>query len=58
METLMAVVNWAIGNYQVLLGGMIMILTGLITIFMLVPGEQPEKALQSIVDFIKKFSVK
>lgn len=33
-------------------------LTGLITIFTFIPGEQPEKALQSAVDFIAKLSKK
>jgi hypothetical protein len=34
------------------------ILTALIGLFMLIPGDQPEKALQGVVDFIEKFSKK
>lgn len=34
------------------------VLTALIAFFMLIPGDQPEKALQKAVDFIEKFSRK
>ena len=33
-------------------------LTALIAVFMLIPGDQPEKALQKVVDFLAKFSRK
>jgi hypothetical protein len=39
-------------------GLLVLVLTGLIGISMMIPGEQPEKALQSILDVIKKFSKK
>lgn len=32
--------------------------SSLIVVFSLIPGEQPDKALQSIVDFLAKFSIK
>ncbi len=32
------------------------LVAALIAVFILVPGDQPEKALQSIVDFIAKLS--
>lgn len=47
-----------IGKAQEIAGLVGLILTGLIGIAMLIPGEQPEKALQSVLDFIKKFSKK
>ena len=34
------------------------VLVALIALFVLIPGPQPEKSLQAIVDFIKKFSKK
>lgn len=34
------------------------VLTALIAMFMLIPGEQPEKFLQSVVDVIARFSKK
>jgi hypothetical protein len=47
-----------IGHYQEVLAALVAILSGLIGIFMVIPGDQPEKTLQAIVDFIKKFSIK
>jgi hypothetical protein len=34
------------------------VLLPLIALCMVIPGEQPEKALQAVVDFIAKFSKK
>lgn len=34
------------------------VLISLVALFSLIPGDQPEKALQAVVDFLKKFSVK
>jgi len=34
------------------------LLLAAIAFFMVIPGDQPEKFLQSVVDFIKKFSKK
>ena len=43
---------------QEIAGLVSMILAGLIGISLMIPGEQPEKALQTALDFIKKFSKK
>lgn len=43
---------------QDIAGALIMICTGVIAIAMIIPGEQPEKSLQAVVDFLKKFSKK
>jgi len=45
-------------NYQIIITGVMGILMGVITICMLIPGEQPEKFLQGVVDFLAKFSKK
>lgn len=34
------------------------LLVGFIAVFSLIPGEQPEKTMQVIVDILKKFSKK
>ena len=47
-----------IAKAQEVLGAVSLVLTGLIGICLLIPGDQPEKALQSALDFIKKFSKK
>lgn len=55
---LLKVMNWVVTNGPVVLSAVIAVLTSLIGLFMLIPGEQPEKALQSAVDFISRFSRK
>lgn len=40
------------------MGAIGLILTGLTMIFLLVPGEQPEKTFQKISDLLAKFSRK
>lgn len=35
-----------------------MLMVAMIALFVLIPGDQPEKAMQGIVDFVKKFSRK
>jgi len=55
---IMNIINFLIANYEVILAGVVGVCLGLIAIFTVIPGEQPEKALQGFVDFIKKFSKK
>lgn len=58
METVSSIVKFVVEHYQEVITAIVGIFTGIIGICMLIPGEQPEKALQGIVDFIKKFSAK
>jgi len=45
-------------DWLTLLGAVSAICTGLIVIFSLIPGDQPEKTLKVIVDLISKVSRK
>lgn len=45
-------------NWPIILAAINGILAGIIAIAMMIPGEEPEKTLQAIVDFISKFSKK
>ena len=47
-----------LGQAQNIIGAIIMICGGLITIALIIPGEQPEKFLQGAVEFLTKFSRK
>lgn len=58
MDTVLSIGKWIVDHYQAVLLGVSGVLTGIIGICMLIPGEQPEKALQGVVDFIAKFSKK
>lgn len=50
--------TWVLANYESVLSGLVMMLSGVIAIALLIPGEQPEKMLQGWVDFLAKFSRK
>lgn len=52
----MEVITWILMNYQTVIASVVAVLGGIITVAMLIPGEQPEAALQKVVDFIKKWS--
>jgi hypothetical protein len=54
----MVYINWILNHWLEVVGALAAVCTGLIPVFQLIPGEQPEKTLQAIVDFIAKFSKK
>ena len=54
----MPALSWIIANYEAVLAALLSLLMAIIAIAMLIPGEQPEKSLQKIVDFLAKFSKK
>lgn len=54
----MGVIGDILANLPIVTGYVVLIINGIIGIALIVPGEQPEKFLQSVVDFISKFSKK
>lgn len=54
----MEILQWLLANWQPVLGAIIAVLSALIALFLMIPGDQPEKALQSALDFLSKFSKK
>lgn len=58
MEVILNALSWAIASGPNMLAAVVGVLMALIGLFALIPGEQPEKALQSVVDFISMFSRK
>ena len=52
------VIQWILVNYQVVISSLIAILAAITAVAMVIPGEQPEKFLQGVVDFLAKFSKK
>ena len=50
--------TWILTNYSTLLNGLIGLFSAAIVIALVIPGAQPEKFLQSVVDFLSKFSKK
>jgi hypothetical protein len=45
-------------NWLEIIGALTTVMVGLIAVFELIPGEQPEKTLRAIVNVIAKFSRK
>lgn len=58
MQTFLEIIGFMTQNFQAILSALIAILMGVIAIALIIPGEQPEKALQGFVDFLTKFSKK
>lgn len=58
MEKLIQVGSWLVAMGPEIISAIVALLSGVIAIALLIPGEQPEKALQGAVDFLKKFSKK
>lgn len=58
MEKVIEAGQWLVLHGPDILGAVSALLSGVIAISLLIPGDQPEKALQSAVDFLKKFSKK
>lgn len=58
MDAVLEILQWLLANYQPILSALVAALLALIALFLLIPGEQPEKFLQGIVDFLKKLSLK
>lgn len=54
MDSLLAI----LGQIPLILGQAAVAISALIALFMLIPGEEPEKSLQKLLDVIKKFSKK
>lgn len=51
-------ISFLLLHWMELLLGIIALLHAAIALALIIPGDQPEKFLQSIVDFLEKFSKK
>jgi hypothetical protein len=58
MELAKEIVAFLIAYHMILAEGLILVFSGIIMIALIIPGEQPEKALQKVVDLLKKISKK
>lgn len=53
-----AILTWIVTQGPLLVTAIVGVLSALVVLFSLIPGEQPEKAIQGVADFLKKFSKK
>ena len=58
MDKMLELFGWVMANYQIYIGSIVGVCTALIALSLLIPGEQPEKFLTAVVDFLGKFSRK
>ncbi len=58
MQMILDVLKYVAAHYQEMISAVVAVLAALIAFFMLIPGSAPESQLQSVLDFIKKFSAK
>lgn len=58
MEKVLEVLNWIVASGPNLVSALAGVLSAVIALCLLIPGEQPEKFLQGVVDFLGKFSRK
>lgn len=58
MATVLQYLNWAIANGPQFVTALMSVISALIALSLLIPGPQPEKFLQSCLDFLAKFSIK
>jgi len=52
----MEVVLKLLGDAPAILGYLVIALSALLSVALLIPGDQPDKALQKVVDFFKSLS--
>jgi len=58
MDKVLELVKWAVENGPQFITAVVAVLGAVIALCLLIPGEQPEKALQGVVAFLSKFSAK
>lgn len=58
IQPVLDLLAWFYANYAALIGAAVVAINALIALFMIIPGEQPEKALKAVVEFLSKFSRK
>lgn len=58
MEKILELLGLVVKYGPEVVSGVIGVLSGIIAIALIIPGEQPEKALKGVVGFLEKFSKK
>ena len=58
MNAVIEAVKWLVVHGPEIVSAIVGVLTALIAVFLLIPGEQPEATLKKIVAWIEQFSAK
>ena len=54
----MELVAWVMAHYGEVISAVVALLSGVVAVSLLIPGEQPEKALGTVLNLLKKISKK
>lgn len=58
MDQLLEIAKFIFANYAQIIAGIVGIFSAVLVVALIIPGQEPDKTLQKIVDFISKFSKK
>lgn len=58
MDLILQIIAWATANGPQFISALVAVLSAIIALSMMIPGEQPEAFLKKVVDFLGKFSKK
>lgn len=58
MDAIYSVFAFIVAHFNEIITALVGLITALIGIFLIIPGDSPDKQLQAVVDFLKKFSKK
>lgn len=54
MDKCLRIINWIISNHKKVVTILITVLTAILSILILIPGDQGEATIQSVIDFLQK----
>lgn len=58
MQMLLDVIKFIAAHFNEIVTALVGLLMGIIGVCLIIPGDFPDKQLQAMVDFLKKFSAK
>lgn len=58
MEGVVNAVTWLMSHWAELIAGVVGVFTGLYSLFLVIPGDQPDKTIAAILEFTQKWSRK
>ena len=58
MQSVIQIGQYLIAHWVEILGGITASLSGLYALFLVIPGEQPDKVIQSVLEFTQRWSRK
>ena len=54
----MEIVGWVIAHYMEVISAVVALLSGVVAVALIIPGDEPEKSLGKVLEVLKKISKK